>query len=809
MEILGPIVLPADVAVVPVADLTPDLREQIGHEPDDYCITRPRTRTTSSVVDARTAALLQRFRTPATIVDAVIAFSAAEGLDPRATLDGAFTVLGGFLNEGVLVPADSELAQPIATTMRAGDRVGSFELVEAVHVIADSEVYLARAPDGSPVALKLARPGAGSALEASFAREAAILGHLDGRASPRLLELKKLDGRPFLATSWCHGVDAYQAAAEARALGEPDGRDALLGLAMRVLEAYAHLHAQGIVHGDVHPRNLLVGADGGVAIIDYGLAARPAAPGTPSMESRGGVDFFLEPELAAARLAGRPPPAVTAAGEQYALGALLYLLLTGAHTRAFSLEREAMLRQVLEQPPLPFERHGAGDLASVERTVRRALAKDPAARYRSVGTFLRAFRAAAARDRETAGGARAGIPERGGQGRGPGSGPARQLLEEVLARLAVGGELFAGGLAAPTASTMNGGAGFAYALLRIAGSRGDPALLALADLWSTRAGLATKNRPAEAFWNPDLEIVPEIFGRNSFYHHACGVHAVQALVARARGDEWSQRLATEAFVAAASQPCEHLDVAFGRAGLLLGSALLLDALPPVLLDAAGPPLLALGGTLRESVWSELARHPAIGEDAAVRTLGAAHGWAGFLFALLRWSQASATPPPHGLVQRLDQLAALSHPAGRGLRWPYATGAAPPDSAMAASWCNGAAGYVHLWTLAHHLLGHDRFATLAELAAWTAYTAQDGGSAPGDLCCGLAGRAYALLCLYHHTGEPLWLARARALADLAATSIRHRSLRHDSLYKGDIGVALLASDLQAPYQACMPLFAAER
>jgi eukaryotic-like serine/threonine-protein kinase len=51
-------------------------------------------------------------------------------------------------------------------------------------------------------------------------------------------------------------------------------------------------------------------------------------------------------------------------------------------------------------------------------------------------------------------------------------------------------------------------------------------------------------------------------------------------------------------------------------------------------------------------------------------------------------------------------------------------------------------------------------------------------------------------------------RARALADRAVRSVTIESLRRDSLYKGEVGVALLAADLEAPEHACMPLFASE-
>ena len=751
MTILGPLVLPADVIIAPVDELAPDLREQIGE--GDFSVTRPRTRSMSSVVDARTARLLEAFRTPARIVDAVIAVSD----DPRSALDDAVGVLLPFVQDGLLVAADSELARPIETTLAPGDKARGFEVLAPVQVILDTEVYLAGAADGTRAALKLARPGSEAAVRDQFANEAAVLAALDGEVSPRLLDHGELDGRPLLAMSWCDGVDVFEAAAEARALGEGAAE-----LAVNVIAAYAHLHAQGVLHGDVHPRNVLVDGDGAVTIIDFGYAGPPGYPW------RAGIDFFMEPELAAARLSRGSAP-LSERGEQYALAALVQLMLTGSYTHDFSLDGEAMLRQLLELPP----RTPDGPLGAV---LVRALAKAPEERFGSVAQLLDAFRAAM-----------------------PAVAPrvvrrTPAILDEVLARLAKPEALE---LPAPTASAMNGAAGFAYALARIAGIRGDPELFALADLWCVRAGLAL--RTEEAFWNEELEIVPEQFGERSLYHTATGVHCVSALLARARGDDWGLQVALDAFVAEASEPCPHADVAFGRAGLLLGCALLLDALPAHMDGAA---LRALGDDLHASLAGEQSAQPAIAESEKA-ALGAAHGWAGELFARLRWAQASGQAPPQ-VQARLEQLAALGQPAGRGLRWPHAVGALIQPG-LDASWCNGTAGYVHLWTLAHHSFGDEAYARVARMAAWSAYT---GAEAAGDLCCGHAGRAYALLSMYRHDGDRRWALRARELADGAAEGVRRKALRRDSLYKGEVGVALLAADIEAPEDACMPLFAAE-
>ncbi|MFK4038910.1 lanthionine synthetase LanC family protein [Nonomuraea wenchangensis] len=795
MTVLGPFVLPGDVVVAPVAGLPPELRERIEHRPGDYCVTRPRSRATTSVIDEGTASLLERFREPTTIVDAVITFSSATGLEPRRTLEEVFPVLAGFVRDGLLLPAGSALTEPIEAALGPGDVVGDAEIVETVQVLLDTEVHLARLPGGSPAALKIAREGSEGDLAPLLRREAAVLRLLDGRAGPRLLGSGEHAGRPYLLLSWVAGVDAHDAADEARRLGGPEGVGALLGLVERVVAAFAALHALGVLHGDVHPRNVLVGPDQEVVLLDFGLSAYQGAG--PAPPRGGGVDFFLEPESARARLAGRSCEPLTAAGEQYAVAALAYLLLTGAHTHAFSLHPEHMLRQLRDEPPLPFAGHGAAELPATERVLRRALAKSPGDRYPSLAALSRALRTAARAD-QTATGPTAGRAT----GRGS-DGPERALLDRVLSRLDVPGPLFDGGLVPPTASVMNGAAGFAYALLRIAEARSDGHLLALADAWAVRAAAAASaggEAGAAAFVNESLGIVPELTGRGSLYHQVSGVHLVQARIATARGDARSRDAAVEAFLGAAQAPCPELDLAFGRSGLLLGCATLLEG-------CAGPALegrlRASGARLSESVRADLARAAPVADGHRLGTLGAAHGWAGCLFALLRWARASSSPPPEGVIGFLDQLGALAHPAGRGLLWPVKAGGPRPDPLLGASWCNGTAGLVPLWWLARELTGERRYEERARGAAWSAYEAPLPG--PADLCCGLAGRAYALLAHHARTGDPIWQARARLLAAHAATRVREAAQRPDSLHKGEVGVALLVAELDTPRWARVPLY----
>ena len=261
----------------------------------------------------------------------------------------------------------------------------------------DTQLYLARDEDGRDVALKVGR--AGSDASALFAHEALILRVLDGRVTPRVIEVGEADGRTYLAVSWHPGADAESAAAELRRLPRADGRVQLLELGDRIIGAYAEIHGQGVLHGDVHPNNVLVAGDGSVTVIDFGLATMGDERGVP----RGGVDFFMEPKSAAAQQAGRGASALTAAGEQYGLGAMLYRLLTGGYTHSFSLEPDEMRRQLLTDAPLPFASHDADDMPAVEAVLRRALSKDPAERFARIADLLGAYRAAVSDDLARAG----------------------------------------------------------------------------------------------------------------------------------------------------------------------------------------------------------------------------------------------------------------------------------------------------------------------------------------------------------------------------------------------------------------------
>ncbi|HKV13095.1 MAG TPA: lanthionine synthetase LanC family protein [Thermoanaerobaculia bacterium] len=788
MAITDPLLLPKDVILVPVTDLPEELRRQLEHDPGDWAITRPRSRAPSRIVDADSAELLGWFKEPRTIVDAVIRFSRERAIDPQETLEQAYPLLQRLVGSGFLVTEGEEDAQGIRLSLEPGAEIAGFEVVDNVQVLEDTELHQVRRGDLT-AALKIERPGtAGKKTADLYAREAAILKHLDGEGAPRLLAEGEADGRRYLALEWCPGVDATTAAAELRRRS----RSRLLGLCRAVARAYARLHERGVVHGDVHPRNVLVTREGEVRLIDFGIARWNGASGRLAHPWRGGVAFFFEPEYAEAVRAEQPPPDASFTGEQYGVAALLYLLATGTHPRDFSLEREEMMRQVAEEPPLPFASRGVDPWPELEEILGRALSKDPGERYPSVAAFVETL------DR---------IPEPSAPARGrTADAAADALLGRVLERVAPGGPLWKDGLPeAPRGSVNYGAAGIAYTLYRIALAREDAALLSAADLWAARAlrGVGSE----ESFYNPEIEITPETVGRVSPYHTANGLFSVQALVSHALGDPATHREAVAAFISGGRERCDSPDVTLGRSGVLLAASLLLETLGEKEDDPVRRELAALGDELLAGLWGELDRLPPVPVCDPLPNLGMAHGWAGYLYATLRWCRAAGKPHPEPLRKRLAELGECAQTWGRGLRWRW-YGIEAGDrhgTRVMPGWCNGSAGFVFLWTLAHRELGDPAFADLALGAAWNTWEAPDGG---GSLCCGLGGRAYALLNLHRHGGGPEWLERARELANRAAVDIVQGSEREDSLYKGTVGVALLAAEIARPEAAAMPFFEEE-
>ena len=656
MSITDPWVLPKGTIITPVEQLPPRLREQVEASEGDFAISRPQTRTPSRILDPQSAALLNEFKTPKTIAQAVAHYSRSVDSDPDRTLEDALPMLTQLITWRLLVPPDSQQAEEIQASFQAGAIAVNCEVLQCLQALEDTEVYNVRRSAGEIAALKILRPGSSVESRQMLDREAGILRRLTGSTSPALLDEGIWENRRYLLLEWFDGVDAGTAAASLRRDQSAEAHRKLLGLCCQILRAYSRLHGQGVIHSDIHPRNILVDQEDNVRIVDFGLARNENLNQEFGEPPRGGVGFFFEPEYAAAVVKGQTPPLASRLGEQYALAALLYSLLADAQYVDFSLTKEAMMRQIVEAPPVPLAERGMVSWPEVESILAKALSKSPSKRFVSVTAFADALSAVR-------------VPE-GGYLRPPTASvlALNRVVDVALARVGFSGGLVHSGLSIPPrASLTYGAAGIAYALYRIACRRQDAAFLSLADVWCCRALSDPDND--ESFYNPDIQITKEIVGSISPYHTLSGVRAVQAVVSHAMCDLNSQATALEAFVVNSQKPCDNLDLALGRSGTLLVSSLLLDTLGNgSVLEPA--PLVEFGNRTMTSVWNELDQQPPVREGSRITYTGIAHGWAGMLYAALNWHRAAGVELPLAVEERLQQLIECAEAAGRGVRWPW-------------------------------------------------------------------------------------------------------------------------------------------
>ena len=799
MAITDAFVLPEDLIIMPVSELDAEIRARVHWEEGDFAVTRPRARTPTKIVDAQLGEMLRCFTAARPIVDVIVEFGEANGVDPERLLTDAFPVLQKFIDNGLLVEESSPRARKILPSLDPGDQVGSWEIVLCRQVLDDVELYQVRSPDKRLGALKIARRES-EKIERAIDHERDVLDQLGGSCSPALIEWGRYQDRSYLVMEWCAGVDAATVAAELRSSPSGEDRGRLWRLCCDIAAAYGQLHDRGVLHGDVHERNILVDSAGRVRLLDFGLARLLTADRGRGRERRAGFSIYVEPEYGVAHLAGRHAPPCTAAGEQYSVAALLYSLYSGTTCITFSVDLKEAWRQTAESPVLSFVERGLPPFPALERVLGRALEKSPERRFSSVRELARALEAVDPGDTHPATATT--------ESTAPDESVSRELLDAILRELSWDGAVFRRGLTnAPVASVNFGSAGIAYMLYRFAMLRNDADLLSLADVWATRARNCIGRR--SAYYSPRMGLTRDVIGPVSLYHTASGIHLVRALIARAMGDLVSMRESAGAFVRIAARRSDLADLTLGRSGLLLGSALLLEAMPEhPLLDRR--PVQAIGARLADELWREAESLPSIGSRSGLVNLGIAHGWGGRLYAQLRWRAATGAPLPPGLEARLRELAECAESYGRGLRWPWRDAHRKGKDTYMAGWCNGSGGLMQLWLLAAGVYREGGFMELARGAAWNAW--EDDNEHALDLCCGLSGRAYSLLAMYRQTGEFDWLHRARVLAAaVAVIESDPAEVLHDSgtsLYKGRLGAALLSAEIDRPESARMPLFESE-
>jgi serine/threonine protein kinase len=261
--------------------------------------------------------------------------------------EGAAASREGFLERG------APTLTPPAPASLAGQAIGAYTLVSPIGQGGMGTVWRAQRSDGrfkGLAAVKLLNAElVGRSGEERFRREAAILARLTHPHIARLTDAGVSPlGQPYLLLEHVEGAPIDRHCDDRRLTIA-----ARVRLFLDVLAAVAHAHANLIVHRDIKPSNVFISTDGQVKLLDFGIAklleGEAESGGASALTREGGI--ALTPEYAAPeQLTGG---AITTATDVYALGVLLYVLLTGQHPSPGAGWSPAdLVRAIVEAEPL-------------------------------------------------------------------------------------------------------------------------------------------------------------------------------------------------------------------------------------------------------------------------------------------------------------------------------------------------------------------------------------------------------------------------------------------------------------------------
>ena len=214
-----------------------------------------------------------------------------------------------------------------------------------------------------------------------FFREARAAAQLSHRNIITIYDLGEQDGAPYLAMEYLEGRDLDQR------LHDPEGMSLTrkLELALSICEGLAHAHACGLIHRDIKPANVFVTDDGGVKILDFGLARLITSELTRSNIVVGTVNYMAPEQLRGERADHR--------ADIFSFGVLLYELLGGR--RPFQGDSAAStMYKILHETPQALDELDPAIGSPLTTIVDRAMAKAREDRYQRMTDLMRDLEAA-------------------------------------------------------------------------------------------------------------------------------------------------------------------------------------------------------------------------------------------------------------------------------------------------------------------------------------------------------------------------------------------------------------------------------
>ncbi len=263
-------------------------------------------------------------------------------------------------------------------SVEAGTQIDSYRIDAPVARSGMASIF--RATDtrnDRVVALKIPHPDmeADPILFDRFQREAGIGERLNHPGVMRVFDGEKRS-RVYMVMEWCDGRLLRDILSEGKM-----SHDRAIRIAIRVLEALEYIHENGVVHRDLKPENIMVDADDNIKLIDFGIAGDAAARRLTYANftaTLGTADYISPEQVKGKRGDGR--------SDIYAMGIILYEMLTGRQPFTGSSPMEVMNDRLLNYPTPPSVVDPAIS-PQLQEVLYRALERDPKNRYARAKDF--------------------------------------------------------------------------------------------------------------------------------------------------------------------------------------------------------------------------------------------------------------------------------------------------------------------------------------------------------------------------------------------------------------------------------------
>ena len=780
----GELVLPEEVSIVDSDALPQEMKEQLEVEDGDKLLSKSFARETSKVINSEFAEIISQFKTPKSLVAVVFEYAKQHQENPEELLNSLFDPMIDIIQKGFLVSKES--AEEEKTPLISNNSFQDYKILYNVHHTEDTELYMAQQKNGKFVALKIGAIEKSQVIKPMLEYETTILKKLSGKVTPKYIESKLENNPPYIVTEWIHGVSAIQYATKLRS---ENNYIALIALLCNISKAYAQFHEEGWLHQDIHPGNIMCDKDGNVKLIDFGLAKKIDYP----YQIRAGINFYLAPE--SIEITGMKNSNPNILSEQYSIAAVLYEIFTGHQYCNFSLRTETMLKQLRTEAPRKFEELDIQPFPALEKVFAKALAKNPKDRFTDLNQMYSALKNVESNNIQYALNVKNSLQER------------EKFVTYLFKQFDATEVLYTEGLPhGPLSSIYYGAAGIAYALYRFSILHDSAYYLSLAEKWLQKAFVYLEDD--QAFSNPAFEIENDPVTQSSTFNQLPGIYGVQAFISYAKGDFLKLNESILAIIKLSDTSEENDDLTLNG----LGIALLLINLLDLDNNHVEKDLQIEMEKRVERILTPIIQGKGIFKkfslEPTVINLGIAHGLGGNLYTLLRWYGYKKITPDKQFLDQLNLVIQKEIPQGCGVCIPWQSEGINKEFHTMSGWCNGSAGILMLLSEVVKISNQQKYLKDAERFAWHCW--EDPANVP-NLCCGLAGRAYALAYYSQVTNSKIWHQRALKLIDQAMKQreqIDTEEMPMHSLYKGQLGVALAAIEIETGKKYSMPFFGIE-